>query len=30
MTIFRNLGFIDTGIEVIPVKAMADEMSGGA
>jgi Restriction endonuclease BglII len=29
MTIFRNLGFIDTGIEVVPVKAMADEMSSG-
>lgn len=29
MTIFRNLGFIDTGIEVVPVKAMADDMSSG-
>jgi hypothetical protein len=29
MTIFSNLGFIDTGIEVVPVKAMADEMSSG-
>lgn len=29
MTIFRNLGHIDTGIEVVPVKAMADEMSSG-
>jgi hypothetical protein len=29
MTIFRNLGFIDTGIEVVPVKKMADEMSSG-
>jgi hypothetical protein len=29
MTIFRNLGFIDTGIEIVPVKAMADEMSSG-
>jgi hypothetical protein len=29
MTIFRNLGFIDTGIEIVPVKALADEMSSG-
>ena len=29
MTIFRNLGFIDTGIEVVPLKKMADEMSSG-
>lgn len=29
MTIFRNLGHIDTGIEIVPVKAMADEMSSG-
>jgi hypothetical protein len=30
MTIYRNFGFIDTGIEVAPVKAMADGMSSGA
>ncbi len=29
MTIFRNLGYIDTGIEIVPVKAFADEMSTG-
>jgi hypothetical protein len=29
MTIFKNLGFIDTGIEIVPVKALADEMSSG-
>lgn len=29
MTIFRNLGIIDTGIEIVPVKALADEMSTG-
>jgi len=29
MTIFRNLGHIDTGIEIVPVKALADEMSSG-
>lgn len=29
MTIFRNLGHIDTGIEIVPVKAFADEMSTG-
>lgn len=29
MTIFRNLGFIDTGIEIVPVKAFAEEMSTG-
>jgi len=29
MTIFSNLGYIDTGIEVVPVKALADEMSSG-
>jgi hypothetical protein len=29
MTIFRNLGHIDTGIEVVPVKTFADEMSTG-
>jgi hypothetical protein len=29
MTIFRNLGFIDCGIEIVPIKAFADEMSTG-
>lgn len=29
MTIFRNLGFIDYGIEIVPVKALALEMSSG-
>jgi hypothetical protein len=29
MTIFRNLGYIDCGIEIVPVKAFADEMSSG-
>jgi hypothetical protein len=29
MTIFRNLGYIETGIEIVPVKALADEMSSG-
>jgi Restriction endonuclease BglII len=29
MTIFRNLGHIDSGIEIVPVKAFADEMSTG-
>jgi hypothetical protein len=29
MTIFSNLGFIDTGIEVVPVKRFANEMSSG-
>lgn len=29
MTIFRNLGYIDCGIEIVPVKAFADEMSTG-
>lgn len=29
MTIFRNRGIIDTGIEVVPVKAFADQMSTG-
>jgi hypothetical protein len=29
MTIFHNLGFIDHGIEIVPVKAFADEMSTG-
>jgi hypothetical protein len=29
MTIFRNLGHIDTGLEIVPVKALADCMSSG-
>jgi hypothetical protein len=29
MTIFHNLGIIDTGIEVVPVKRFADNMSTG-
>jgi hypothetical protein len=29
MTIFRNLGHIVAGIEIVPVKAFADEMSSG-
>lgn len=29
MTIFCNLGYIDTGIEIVPVKAFADDMSTG-
>jgi len=29
MTIFRNLGFIHAGIEIVPVKEFADEMSTG-
>ncbi len=29
MTIFRNLGHIDAGIEIVPVKALADNMSSG-
>ena len=29
MTIFRNLNFIDCGIEIVPVKALALEMSTG-
>lgn len=29
MTIFRNLEHIDAGIEIVPVKALADEMSSG-
>jgi hypothetical protein len=29
MTIFRNLGHIDTGVEIVPVKALANEMSSG-
>jgi hypothetical protein len=29
MTIFRNLGHINMGIEIVPVKAFAEEMSTG-
>jgi hypothetical protein len=29
MTIFHNMGLIDTGIEIVPVKNFADEMSTG-
>ncbi|MBI2190778.1 MAG: restriction endonuclease [Planctomycetes bacterium] len=29
MTIFRNLGFIEFGVEIVPVKAFAEEMSTG-
>ena len=29
MTIFKNLGHIDTGIEIVPVKTLAEEMSTG-
>ena len=29
MTIFHNLGFINTGIEIVPVKSFADNMSTG-
>jgi hypothetical protein len=29
MTIFKNLGIIDAGIEIVPVKIFADEMSSG-
>jgi hypothetical protein len=29
MTIFRNLGFINCGIEIVPIKALASEMSTG-
>ncbi len=29
MTIFRNLSFIDAGVEIVPVKAFADNMSSG-
>lgn len=29
MTIFKNLGLIECGIEVVPVKALALEMSSG-
>jgi hypothetical protein len=29
MTVFHNLGFINGGIEIVPVKKFADEMSTG-
>lgn len=29
MTIFSNLDYIDRGIEIVPVKALAEEMSSG-
>ncbi len=29
MTIFRNLGVIDTGIEIVPIKALSESMSSG-
>jgi hypothetical protein len=29
MTIFRNLGIIDMGIEIVPIKELAEEMSTG-
>ena len=29
MTIFHKMGFIDAGIEIVPVKSFADEMSTG-
>lgn len=29
MTIFRNLGFIDTGIEIVPVRGFSFQMSSG-
>jgi hypothetical protein len=29
MTIFKNLGYIDTGIEIVPIKELAKEMSTG-
>jgi len=29
MTIFHNKGFIDAGVEIVPMKKMADEMSTG-
>lgn len=29
ITIFRNLSYLDTGIEIVPIKALADEMSSG-
>jgi hypothetical protein len=29
MTIFKNLGHIDAGVKIVPVKSFADEMSSG-
>ena len=29
MTIFRNMDLIDAGVEIVPVKSLADEMSTG-
>ena len=29
MTIFNKIGHIDCGVEIVPVKAFADEMSSG-
>ncbi len=29
MTIFHNMGFIDAGMEIVPVKELAEEMSSG-
>ena len=29
MTIFHNLGFINAGVEIVPIKNFADEMSTG-
>lgn len=29
MTIFKNLGHIDAGVEIVPVKALVEEMSSG-
>ena len=29
MTIFKNLGHIDAGVEIVPIKKFADEMSTG-
>ena len=29
MTIFRNLGYIDAGIEIVPMKSFTEDMSTG-
>ena len=29
MTIFKNLGIVKAGIEIVPIKDLADEMSSG-
>ena len=29
MTIFHNLGYIDAGVEIVPIKELASEMSSG-